>query len=91
MEAKYFGKVNRVDVANKTNFRPKFTLRYFTNTQNWQNFHHCQLYISIYLQFRSLFAPCDVNKTQWAQGVYISMLHSYRSSSFPLAHLKQSW
>ena len=49
MEAKYFGKVNRVDVANKTNFRPKCTFRYFTNTQNCQYFHYCQLCISIYI------------------------------------------
>ena len=32
---------------------------FFTNTQNWQHWHYCQLCIPIYLQFPSLFATYD--------------------------------
>ena len=39
-----------------------YPFRFFTNAQNWQKWHYCQLCIPIYLQLHSLFVPYDVNK-----------------------------
>ena len=39
-------------------------VEFFTNTQDWQYWYYCQLYILIYLQFSSLFAPSDVSKCE---------------------------
>ena len=54
------------------------TFGFFTNTQNWQCWHYCQLCIPTYFQFSSLFAPYDVSKCdtryQWIQTDYISIL-----------------
>ena len=43
-----------------------FLLEFFTNTQSWQCvcWHSCQLCITIYLQFSSLFAPNGLNKCE---------------------------
>ena len=38
-----------------------YAIRVFTNVQNYQYWHQCQLHITIYLQCPSLFAPCSVS------------------------------
>ena len=52
--------------------------QFFINTQNWQYWHYCQLCITMYLQLRSFFAPCDISKCeircQWVYEDYISGL-----------------
>ena len=56
------------------------SIRFFTNTQNWQYWHYCQLSITIYLQLPSLFATCDGSKYeiryQWIWYNYISRLQT---------------
>ena len=53
---------------------------FFTNSQNWQYWHYCQLCIPIHLQFPSLFSPYEVSKCdisyQWLWVDYISRLQT---------------
>ena len=49
----------------------KILFQFFTNTQSWQCWLHCQHYIPIYLQCSSLFAPTDASKYKITnQGIY---------------------
>ena len=48
--------------AVRTEFTEQDTIGIFTNTQDWQCWHYCQLCIQIYLQFSFLFMTYDVSK-----------------------------
>ena len=37
-------------------------LRFSETQKNFQYWHYCRLYMPTYLQFSSLFSPCDINK-----------------------------
>ena len=42
----------------------RWSFEVFTNAQNWQCWHYCQLCIPIYFPFPSLFVPYDVCKCE---------------------------
>ena len=69
----------------------------FTNTQNWQYWHYCQLCIHIHLQFTSLFVPYDLSidyvnlDASGYKRVIFQGCILHWSSSFLMAQLKQSW
>ena len=67
------------------------TVGFLTSTQNWQYWHHYQLFISVYLQFPSLIAPNVKLDVSGFKGIMFQGCRFPWSSSFSIAQLKQSW